>query len=123
MENFFVKECSLQGVNMLVPPSSVSYPADMLLQWPTRLRLDYPDYVLQGVDIFSKNFLFIPIHEALHWSLVIVCYPGRVVNGKLKKPSVIHLDSMAGGSAGCSMLHCLVDSMAHVQQWPLKRGD
>ena len=94
MENFFVKECSLQGVNILVPPSSVSYPADMLLQWPTR-----------------------------HWSLVIVCYPGRVVNGKLKKPSVIHLDSMAGGSAGCSMLHCLVDSMAHVQQWPLKRGD
>ena len=111
MENFFVKECSLQGVNILVPPSSVSYPADMLLQWPTRLRLDYPDMSC------------IPIHEALHWSLVIVCYPGRVVNGKLKKPSVIHLDSMAGGSAGCSMLHCLVDSMAHVQQWPLKRGD
>ena len=75
------------------------------------------------MDIFSKDFLFIPIHEALHWSLVIVCYPGKVENGKLKRPSVIHLDSMAGGSAGRLVLHCLLDNMARVQQWMLKRGN
>jgi Ulp1 family protease len=30
------------------------------------------------VDIFSKDFLFIPIHDALHWSLLIVCFPGEI---------------------------------------------
>ena len=81
------------------------------------------DCVLQGVDIFSKDFLFIPIHEALHWSLVIVCYPGRVVNGKLKKPSVIHLDSMAGGAAASLVLHCLLNGRTHTQSWPFERGE
>jgi Ulp1 family protease len=33
---------------------------------------------LQGVDIFAKDFLFIPIHDALHWSLIIVCHPGQL---------------------------------------------
>ena len=54
---------------------------------------------------------------------MIVCYPGRVVNGKLKRPSVIHLDSMAGGPAGCWLLHCLLDGRAHMQLWPSKRGE
>lgn len=30
----------------------------------------------QGVDIFSKDYLFVPVHDALHWSLVIICHPG-----------------------------------------------
>ncbi|KAG1661686.1 hypothetical protein FOA52_001963 [Chlamydomonas sp. UWO 241] len=29
----------------------------------------------EGVDIFVKDFLFIPIHEALHWSLIVVAHP------------------------------------------------
>ena len=33
---------------------------------------------LQGVDIFKKDYLFVPIHDALHWSLVIVCHPGEL---------------------------------------------
>jgi Ulp1 family protease len=32
----------------------------------------------QDVDIFSKDFLFIPVHDALHWSLLVVCYPGEL---------------------------------------------
>jgi len=53
------------------------------------------------VDLFAKDFLFIPICEHLHWSLLIVCHPGRGVikdplgNGaKLAGTFMIHLDSM-----------------------------
>ena len=50
---------------------------------------------VQGVDIFSKDFLFIPIHDALHWSLIIVCHPGLEL-GQDTKPYILHLDSMQG---------------------------
>lgn len=33
---------------------------------------------LQHVDLFSKDFVFVPIHEALHWSLAVICHPGAV---------------------------------------------
>lgn len=32
-------------------------------------------HALQDVNIFQKDFLFVPIHDVLHWSLVIVCHP------------------------------------------------
>lgn len=28
------------------------------------------------VDIFDKDYVFVPIHDALHWSLIIICHPG-----------------------------------------------
>eukprot|EP00457_Paulinella_chromatophora_P002038 gb/GEZN01002042.1/.p1 GENE.gb/GEZN01002042.1/~~gb/GEZN01002042.1/.p1 ORF type:complete len:771 (-),score=117.34 gb/GEZN01002042.1/:183-2495(-) len=30
----------------------------------------------KGVNIFERDFLFIPINQYMHWSLVIVCFPG-----------------------------------------------
>eukprot|EP00878_Enallax_costatus_P018370 GHUV01019338.1.p1 GENE.GHUV01019338.1~~GHUV01019338.1.p1 ORF type:complete len:556 (+),score=211.78 GHUV01019338.1:276-1943(+) len=30
----------------------------------------------KGIDIFTKDYLFVPIHDLLHWSLVIICHPG-----------------------------------------------
>ncbi|XP_028413420.1 sentrin-specific protease 6-like [Dendronephthya gigantea] len=33
----------------------------------------------KNVDIFSKDFLFIPINESSHWFLVAICYPMLVV--------------------------------------------
>lgn len=30
----------------------------------------------KDVDLFDKDFLFVPIHDNLHWSLMIVCHPG-----------------------------------------------
>lgn len=30
----------------------------------------------QDVDLFAKDFIFVPVHEALHWSLMVVCHPG-----------------------------------------------
>lgn len=32
----------------------------------------------KGVDIFSKDFLFMPVNSHLHWSLTIICFPGHV---------------------------------------------
>ena len=52
--------------------------------------------VMQGIDIFSKDFLLIPIHDALHWSLVIVCHPGLDFEASDRKPYILHLDSMEG---------------------------
>jgi sentrin-specific protease 7 len=28
------------------------------------------------VDIFSKQFLFVPIHGGLHWSVAVICHAG-----------------------------------------------
>lgn len=30
------------------------------------------------VDIFSKDFIIIPVNQNVHWFLAIVCYPGLV---------------------------------------------
>lgn len=30
----------------------------------------------RGVDIFSKNFIFMPINENMHWSLSVIVRPG-----------------------------------------------
>jgi Ulp1 family protease len=33
----------------------------------------------KNVDIFTKDFLVIPVNHKLHWSLAIVCFPGAVL--------------------------------------------
>lgn len=48
------------------------------------------------MDIFSKDFLLIPIHDALHWSLIIVCHPGLDFDSGDRRPYILHLDSMEG---------------------------
>ncbi len=37
-----------------------------------------PSVSCQGVDLFTKDFVFVPIHDALHWSLAIVCHPSAL---------------------------------------------
>ena len=50
--------------------------------------------VCQGVDIFEKDFLFLPIHDHLHWSLVIICHAGAPSEEDSCTPWILHLDSM-----------------------------
>lgn len=50
----------------------------------------------KSIDIFSKDFLFIPIHDYLHWSLVIIAHPGRPREEGGVRPLILHLDSMQG---------------------------
>lgn len=35
----------------------------------------------QDVDLFGRDFIFVPVHEALHWSLMVVCHAGGYTAG------------------------------------------
>ncbi|KAG9147650.1 hypothetical protein Leryth_015715, partial [Lithospermum erythrorhizon] len=45
----------------------------------------------KGVKLFEKAYIFLPIHENFHWSLVIICIPDKEDGSG---PSVLHLDSL-----------------------------
>ncbi|GKV14503.1 hypothetical protein SLEP1_g25368 [Rubroshorea leprosula] len=45
----------------------------------------------RGVNIFQKAYVLIPIHEDLHWSLVIICIPNKEDESG---PIMLHLDSL-----------------------------
>eukprot|EP00897_Mesotaenium_endlicherianum_P004950 jgi/Mesen1/4483/ME000228S03454 len=62
------------------------------------------------IDPFSYDYLMFPIHHSLHWSLIIVCHPRRLLSSKensgqkatsgaLEEQAacMIHLDSLEGG--------------------------
>ncbi|KFM26204.1 putative ubiquitin-like-specific protease 2A [Auxenochlorella protothecoides] len=62
----------------------------------------------KDVDVFEKDFLFIPVHHALHWSLMIVCHPGcsylsNAATGPT--PCILHLDSMQHGHKSAEAAH------------------
>ncbi|MED6185197.1 hypothetical protein PIB30_054701 [Stylosanthes scabra] len=46
----------------------------------------------KGVNIFQKAYVLIPIHEDLHWSLIIICIPNK---GDESGPIILHLDSLS----------------------------
>ncbi|XP_024384389.1 uncharacterized protein [Physcomitrium patens] len=50
----------------------------------------------KGTNIFEKDYLFVPIHDKLHWSLAIICFPGFDKGGQSER-CIIHLDSMTHG--------------------------
>ncbi|KAK7317611.1 hypothetical protein RJT34_01995 [Clitoria ternatea] len=45
----------------------------------------------KGVNIFQKAYVLIPIHEDLHWSLIIICIPDKEYESG---PIILHLDSL-----------------------------
>lgn len=47
------------------------------------------------------DFLFVPIHDHLHWSLLIVCNPGADPEDTSRTPCMLHLDSMTGMHHTC----------------------
>ncbi|KAL2513549.1 putative ubiquitin-like-specific protease 2A [Forsythia ovata] len=65
----------------------------------------------RNVNIFEKDYIFIPVNSSLHWSLIVICHPGEVENlrdeeiGELyKKPCILHMDSMKGMHTGMKNL-------------------
>lgn len=50
----------------------------------------------RGVDIFAKDYIFVPIHDHLHWSLLIICHPGK----KLSLPPKSNAVKRGGGGGG-----------------------
>lgn len=45
-----------------------------------RLAYEQVQNWTKDVDIFAKDYLVIPVNDALHWSLVVVCNPGAIRN-------------------------------------------
>uniref|UniRef100_A0A915B1H8 Ubiquitin-like protease family profile domain-containing protein n=1 Tax=Parascaris univalens TaxID=6257 RepID=A0A915B1H8_PARUN len=54
----------------------------------------------KNVDLFSKDYIVVPINEDIHWYLAIIAYPWAALvdsassNGGLKKTQIIILDSL-----------------------------
>ena len=34
----------------------------------------------RDVDVFAKRLLLVPICEDLHWSLAVICHPGKLLD-------------------------------------------
>uniref|UniRef100_A0A2N9FA67 Ubiquitin-like protease family profile domain-containing protein n=1 Tax=Fagus sylvatica TaxID=28930 RepID=A0A2N9FA67_FAGSY len=63
------------------------------------------------VDIFEKDYIFIPINFNLHWSLIVICHPGEVarlededLDKSAKVPCILHMDSIKGSHTGIKNL-------------------
>ncbi|WJX41249.1 Ulp1 peptidase [Trifolium repens] len=63
------------------------------------------------VNLFEKDYIFIPVNFNLHWSLIVICHPGEVVNfndkesgNSLKVPCILHMDSIKGNHSGLKNL-------------------
>ncbi|XP_027353852.1 probable ubiquitin-like-specific protease 2B isoform X2 [Abrus precatorius] len=63
------------------------------------------------VNLFAKDYIFIPVNFSLHWSLIVICHPGEVVNfndkeldKSLKIPCILHMDSIKGSHSGLKNL-------------------
>ncbi|XP_062163457.1 probable ubiquitin-like-specific protease 2B isoform X2 [Alnus glutinosa] len=63
------------------------------------------------VDIFEKDYIFIPVNFNLHWSLIVICHPGEVARLKVeeldqspKVPCILHMDSIKGSHTGIKNL-------------------
>ncbi|XP_073013301.1 probable ubiquitin-like-specific protease 2B isoform X2 [Typha latifolia] len=59
------------------------------------------------VNIFEKDYIFIPVNFNLHWSLLVICHPGEIAtfgDGDLKEspkvPCILHMDSIKGSHSG-----------------------
>ncbi|KAJ8762611.1 hypothetical protein K2173_008050 [Erythroxylum novogranatense] len=63
------------------------------------------------MDLFGKDYVFIPVNFNLHWSLLVICHPGEVASFKdeepgksLRVPCILHMDSIKGTHAGLKTL-------------------
>ncbi|KAH9773314.1 ubiquitin-like-specific protease 1D [Citrus sinensis] len=60
----------------------------------------------KGVNIFQKSYVLIPIHEDVHWSLVIICIPDKEDESG---PIILHLDSLK--------LHCSLSIFSNIRSF------
>ncbi|KAJ4716792.1 Ubiquitin-like-specific protease 2B [Melia azedarach] len=63
------------------------------------------------VNLFEKDYIFIPVNYSFHWSLIVICHPGEVAYFKddeteksLKVPCILHMDSIKGSHRGLKNL-------------------
>ncbi|KXZ45867.1 hypothetical protein GPECTOR_50g661 [Gonium pectorale] len=85
------------------------------------------------VDLFSKDYIFLPVHDHLHWSLLLICHPGNMVanerymlpgdtfDPELAAPCMLHLDSLEGSHTAAQYFTALRSYLA--QEWVRKAED
>ncbi|GAB2235235.1 hypothetical protein Droror1_Dr00027730 [Drosera rotundifolia] len=78
------------------------------------------------IDLFGKDYIFIPVNYNLHWSLIVICHPGEVADfedGEMSKPSrfpcILHMDSIRGSHTG---LRNLIQSYL-LEEWKERRKE
>ncbi|KAM6576488.1 hypothetical protein CsatB_028325 [Cannabis sativa] len=77
------------------------------------------------VNLFEKDFIFIPVNYSLHWSVLVICHPGEVHNLKgeeseatSKVPCILHMDSIKESHKG---LKNLIQSYL-CEEWKERHG-
>ncbi len=49
-----------------------------------------------GIDFFNMDYVFVPVNDQLHWSLFVICNPGKIQylsnRRNVSSSSIIHLD-------------------------------
>ncbi|KAL3617307.1 hypothetical protein CASFOL_038852 [Castilleja foliolosa] len=63
----------------------------------------------KNINIFEKDYVFIPVNFRLHWSLIVICHPGEIANlrgmeNSSKVPCILHMDSIRGSHGGVDNL-------------------
>ncbi|KAI4389824.1 hypothetical protein MLD38_002005 [Melastoma candidum] len=63
------------------------------------------------INLFEKDYIFVPVNFNLHWSLIVVCHLGEMksftdedVLHSSKVPCVLHMDSIKGNHSGLKNL-------------------
>lgn len=63
------------------------------------------------VNIFEKDYIFIPVNFNLHWSLLVICHPGEMsvlkddeIKESPRVPCILHMDSIKGSHSGLKNL-------------------
>uniref|UniRef100_A0A087YH30 SUMO specific peptidase 6a n=1 Tax=Poecilia formosa TaxID=48698 RepID=A0A087YH30_POEFO len=52
------------------------------------------------VDLFQKDFIFVPINESAHWYLAVICFPG--LHGPVLEKNPMYLDPAAASGSPVS---------------------
>jgi hypothetical protein len=65
-----------------------------------------------GNKIFDKDFLFIPVNNNLHWTLIVVCYPG------FQDRCIMYCDSMGSYSGNVALTGVVQEYLA--ERWRLE---
>ncbi|XP_024375883.1 uncharacterized protein [Physcomitrium patens] len=62
----------------------------------------------KGINIFEKDYLFVPVHSKLHWSLAIICFPNHGPGSASgSERCILHLDSMNCGHDSSTVFRLL----------------
>ena len=84
--SFFIKTYTqVRGASKTANNSTSSSPNDAASKTVQNHQIKYRRHEkvknwTKNVDLFQKEFIFIPVNEDWHWFLVVICYPNRAVN-------------------------------------------